>query len=197
MPLEQVSVVDDSKDDPSSHIEVVRTLTAPVRKWKVSKTGDGDTALALFDNLDQIQEPIDPAEEKRLVWKIDFMILPYLAVCYMFFFVRRSEFFSIFFNFNFSLLWSGKIYSHASFSNKLVYIKYRLTKQRSPMRRSSGSKRISIWSERTTAGFPHSSISASWDSPFRRTSSCRNSPLANTWGLTSSCGEFCSWRKPP
>jgi hypothetical protein len=69
------------------HVELVRSLTAPMRKWTVSNAGDGDTALALFDSPHQIREPIDPAEEKRLVRKIDFMILPYLAVCYMFFFV--------------------------------------------------------------------------------------------------------------
>jgi hypothetical protein len=38
--------------------------------------------------LDEIQEPIDPVEEKRLVRKIDWIILPSLSVCYIFFYVR-------------------------------------------------------------------------------------------------------------
>jgi hypothetical protein len=41
--------------------------------------------------LDEIQEPIDPAEEKRLVRKIDWIILPSLSVCYIFFYVRRPH----------------------------------------------------------------------------------------------------------
>lgn len=48
--------------------------------WKVSRAGDGDTAMALFETPDQIGEPVDPKEMRRLERKIDFMILPYLAV---------------------------------------------------------------------------------------------------------------------
>lgn len=51
------------------------------------KINNGDTALALFDNFDDLHEEIDPAESKRLVRKIDLMILPYLAVCYAFYYV--------------------------------------------------------------------------------------------------------------
>jgi hypothetical protein len=50
--------------------------------WKLSRKGGGDTALALFDNPDQVHEEIDPEVEHRLVRKIDWMILPYLSVCY-------------------------------------------------------------------------------------------------------------------
>lgn len=57
--------------------------------WKLSKTGDGDTALTLFDNPDDLREPVDPKEMKKLLWRIDFMILPYLAVCYAFFYVDK------------------------------------------------------------------------------------------------------------
>ncbi|KAK5723959.1 hypothetical protein LTR17_013801 [Elasticomyces elasticus] len=59
-------------------------------KWKVSKAGDGDVAMALFNSPDEIHEPIDPAEEARVVRKIDFMILPYLAVCYAFFYIDKT-----------------------------------------------------------------------------------------------------------
>lgn len=58
-------------------------------KWKHVKTADGDTAMALFDDPDEVHEEIDPAEARRLVWKIDFMILPYLAVCYAFFYIDK------------------------------------------------------------------------------------------------------------
>jgi hypothetical protein len=51
---------------------------------------DVDVAMALFDHPDQIHEPRDPEEERRLVRKIDFMILPYLAVCYAFFYIDKT-----------------------------------------------------------------------------------------------------------
>ena len=51
----------------------------PSSKFKLNKAGDGDVALALFSSPTDIREPIDPIEEKKLVRKIDLMILPYLA----------------------------------------------------------------------------------------------------------------------
>ncbi|KAI1326583.1 putative MFS allantoate transporter [Xylariaceae sp. FL0255] len=51
---------------------------------------DVDVAMALFDSPGQIHEPRDPVEERKLVWKIDFMILPYLAVCYAFFYIDKT-----------------------------------------------------------------------------------------------------------
>ncbi|KAI9760055.1 MAG: hypothetical protein M4579_001888 [Chaenotheca gracillima] len=71
----------------TTHNELRQTRSS---KWKLSKTGDGDTALALFDNPDEVIEEIDPEEERKLVWKIDFMILPYLAVCYAFFYIDKT-----------------------------------------------------------------------------------------------------------
>jgi MFS family permease len=60
-------------------------------RWKLSsKSNDGDVALKLFTTLDDLHEPIDPAEEAKLVRKIDFMILPYLAVCYAFFYIDKT-----------------------------------------------------------------------------------------------------------
>ena len=58
-------------------------------KWKLSKAGDGDTAMTLFTNPEDMQEEFDPKEERKLLWKIDFMILPYLAVCYAFFYIDK------------------------------------------------------------------------------------------------------------
>lgn len=58
--------------------ELGRTST---RGWKLSSKGpnDGDTALALFADVDDFHATVDPAEEKKLVRKIDLMILPYLG----------------------------------------------------------------------------------------------------------------------
>ena len=55
-----------------------------------SKRQDGDVALKLFGDPDELHEPIDPAEERKLVRKVDFMILPYLAVCYVFFYIDKT-----------------------------------------------------------------------------------------------------------
>lgn len=59
-------------------------------KWQVSKAGDGDVAMALFHSPTEVHEPHDPAEVAKLVRKIDFMILPYLAVCYAFFYIDKT-----------------------------------------------------------------------------------------------------------
>lgn len=59
-------------------------------KWKLSKSGDGDTALALFSDPKEVHQILDPKEEARLQRKIDFMILPYLAVCYAFFYIDKT-----------------------------------------------------------------------------------------------------------
>lgn len=53
------------------------------------KSTDGDVALRLFQNHD-INEPVDPVEEKRLVRKIDLVILPLIAVNYAFFYIDKT-----------------------------------------------------------------------------------------------------------
>ena len=58
--------------------------------FETSGAGGGDTALALFNNPSDLHEPYTEDEERRLVWKIDFMILPYLAVCYAFFYIDKT-----------------------------------------------------------------------------------------------------------
>lgn len=58
-------------------------------KFRSAKSADGDTAMALFDDPDELHEEVDPAEARKLLWKIDFMILPYLAVCYAFFYIDK------------------------------------------------------------------------------------------------------------
>ena len=77
-----VSTPDDKPaESEPQHVESTNA-TSSATNFKVSKTGDGDVALALFSSPDDAKEAIDPLEEKKVVRKIDFMILPYLAVCY-------------------------------------------------------------------------------------------------------------------
>lgn len=52
-----------------------------------AKIHNGDAALALFENLEDMHESFELGEEKKLVRKIDLMILPFLAVCYAFYYV--------------------------------------------------------------------------------------------------------------
>ncbi|KAL9109084.1 MAG: hypothetical protein Q9227_006175 [Pyrenula ochraceoflavens] len=79
----------DTKPD-HVHAEVP-SLPPTDHGWKFSKrSADGDTALALFADADAADEHFTPEEERKLIWKIDFMILPYLAVCYMFFYIDKT-----------------------------------------------------------------------------------------------------------
>lgn len=87
-PATPPSPSNDAKIDVIHH-ETTATSPAP-HKWKLNKAGDGDAAMALFNSPDEVHEPVDPAEEKRIVRKIDFMILPYLAVCYAFFYIDKT-----------------------------------------------------------------------------------------------------------
>jgi hypothetical protein len=84
-----------TEGDTTSHIEhapISEEETNPdalkIKKWN---TRDGDAALALFENTEELHrhEPISPEDERRLVRKIDLMILPYLAVCYAFFYIDK------------------------------------------------------------------------------------------------------------
>jgi hypothetical protein len=80
-------------DKPTTiHAETLSpAITAPHSKWHLSsKNSEGDTALALFSNPDELHEAISPADERALQWKIDLMILPYLAVCYAFFYIDKT-----------------------------------------------------------------------------------------------------------
>lgn len=63
-------------------------LDAPSEK--LEKIHNRDTALALFAG-DDWDGNINPAAERKLVRKIDLMILPFLAVCYAFYYVCRCS----------------------------------------------------------------------------------------------------------
>ncbi|KAJ5935055.1 hypothetical protein N7466_004602 [Penicillium verhagenii] len=54
------------------------------------KIHNGDAALALFENLEDMHETFEPGEEKKLVRKIDLMILPFLSVCYAFYYIDKT-----------------------------------------------------------------------------------------------------------
>lgn len=78
-----------SKIDPSEAPTFIHSESTHFEAGlKGPKPKDGDTAMALF-NDQELQEPIDPVEARKLLWKIDFMILPYLAVCYAFFYIDK------------------------------------------------------------------------------------------------------------
>lgn len=65
---------DIEKDGEAIHAETA-TTNDPPQKWKLSKSGDGDVAMALFASPNELHEPIDPAEERALKRKVDWMIL--------------------------------------------------------------------------------------------------------------------------
>ena len=46
-----------------------------------SQKQDGDVALALFANAEDLHIPVDPAEERKVIRKIDLLILPLIGVC--------------------------------------------------------------------------------------------------------------------
>ncbi|KAG2417581.1 hypothetical protein HFD88_008800 [Aspergillus terreus] len=104
VPIQPVPL--DSKPS-TTHVE---TMTE-----QPDKINNGDTALALFDNFDDLHEEIDPAESKRLVRKIDLMILPYLAVCYAFYYIDKTTLsYAAIFGINEDLGLSGDHYSWLS-----------------------------------------------------------------------------------
>lgn len=79
--------------DPESAIHAEKVQPHPTSsksKWKVSRSGDGDVAMSLFGSPDELHEPISPEEDARVKRKVDWMILPYLAVCYVFFYVDKT-----------------------------------------------------------------------------------------------------------
>ena len=77
---------DIEQDPTTAYIE-----NSSAQKWHLSsKASDSNTALALFDNPSDLHEAISAVDERALQWKIDLMILPYLAVCYAFFYIDKT-----------------------------------------------------------------------------------------------------------
>ncbi|PYH88990.1 MFS allantoate transporter [Aspergillus ellipticus CBS 707.79] len=88
-----------SQSKPSSmHQENVADVSTTIHnentpdevEWTGKQPADGDIAMALFNDPDALHEEVDPAEVRRILWKIDLMILPYLAVCYAFFYIDKT-----------------------------------------------------------------------------------------------------------
>jgi hypothetical protein len=77
--------------DPESALHAETAAAPSSQKWKVSRSGDGDVAMSLFSSPADLQnDPITPEEDARVKRKVDFMILPYLAVCYAFFYIDKT-----------------------------------------------------------------------------------------------------------
>jgi MFS family permease len=100
MAFEEKSIQEDhdSNDDQVGHdkpqttyadLDPTRTASEH-RKWMLSRTGDGDVAMGLFQSPTELHEPVSAKEMRKLERKIDFTILPYLAVCYAFFYIDKT-----------------------------------------------------------------------------------------------------------
>ncbi|KAF4820696.1 putative transporter [Colletotrichum siamense] len=72
-----------------SAAQVENIEEADLQEFKLSESG-GDVALALFNNVGGIHDPINPEEDRKLVRKVDWMILPYISVCYAFFYIDKT-----------------------------------------------------------------------------------------------------------
>lgn len=73
-----------NKDDQNPPADYIENATSP----RISDNKTVDAALALFNDPKEIHAFVDPTEKKRLIRKIDLMILPCLSVCYVFFYVK-------------------------------------------------------------------------------------------------------------
>lgn len=72
----------------------LETVENEPQKFVIGKKG-GDIALGLVHNVDELFEPFTADEERKVMRKVDLLILPYLAVCYVFFFVCCNFSFSL------------------------------------------------------------------------------------------------------
>lgn len=67
----------------------IESASDGVGAWKATAaTPDGDTAMAIFDNPENIVYA-DEKERRRLLMKVDLMLLPVLCVCYAFFYIDK------------------------------------------------------------------------------------------------------------
>lgn len=81
----------DNMDDKAVQMHDEVSLPPTTSKWKLSaKSADGDVALKLFQNPDEMNEPIDPVDEKKLISKVDWLILPLIAGNYAFFYIDKT-----------------------------------------------------------------------------------------------------------
>lgn len=139
------------------HIEDADAEDLRHMKFK-SARGGADTALALFSDVDEISQPHDPAEEKELIRKIDWMILPYLSVCYVFFYVSPSFYSKSSGGDRKTSLFTAHAFQHATI---VADQKSSSTRLRSLTLRFLASRKIFTSSATNTAGCPQSSTSDS------------------------------------
>lgn len=66
----------DDRVDSAAEISHAENATEHPKGTRTRRADDDDTALALFNGADDLDEQIDPEKERRLVRKIDMMILP-------------------------------------------------------------------------------------------------------------------------
>lgn len=82
--LEPVNQQDVSPSKP--HVETSENIHNDPRKFVIGSKG-GDVVLELINDVDDLLEPFTAEEERKVIRKVDRLILPYLALCYVFFFV--------------------------------------------------------------------------------------------------------------
>lgn len=75
-PTEGDEVVRANGNTKDGHTTQTEKAAGQSSGFKLNKAGDGDEALNLFSSTADVHEPIDPLEEKKVVRKIDLMILP-------------------------------------------------------------------------------------------------------------------------
>lgn len=80
---ESVTEAVHTENAPSESSDALNKLKVPGAKI------DGDVALKLFQHHN-VNDPVDLNEEKRLVRKIDLIILPLIAVNYAFFYIDKT-----------------------------------------------------------------------------------------------------------
>jgi hypothetical protein len=68
----------------TSHTEIVEKSLK-----SAGKSHEHDTAMALFDSTDDLQEGFDPQEIRQLRRKIDMLIMPCLLICFSFFYIDK------------------------------------------------------------------------------------------------------------
>ena len=75
--------------DAFAHDELQLPPTKSRLPFSPRSAKEGDVALALF-NDGEFNEPFTPEEEKKLIRKVDFRILPLIAVNYAFFYIDKT-----------------------------------------------------------------------------------------------------------
>ncbi|KAK6437707.1 hypothetical protein LTR95_006091 [Oleoguttula sp. CCFEE 5521] len=68
-----------------THVEM-----AELGKDVLAKNEGGDVAIKIFADIHDATEPIDPAAERRLVRKIDMMVIPFICMTYLITYIDKA-----------------------------------------------------------------------------------------------------------